>query len=419
MTDADCPGGPCIDVSIGGMTVRGCADARAATDGGAAPDASVDGGAIDPVVTLAAAGRTACALRASGVVSCWGANDNGQLGDVGSRDGVCHDRGTGGDYPDHSVRAVMGPITGATRLAVGAGHVCVRVDGASHLGEARCWGDNGDGQLGRSTTSPVDPTPVTVVDAHGAPLTGVMDVAAWGQSSIAVTTAGLYGWGDGQHGQIGTMTATTFETTPLLAALPAGVTLHGVAFTEASLGIDGDGHARSWGWNKWGTLGRGTDADAAVVDFLPVPGLDAVLEVDVGLFAACARTSSDVMCWGWPWTALARDGNHSECLLASGDGSSCPRSVSGLGGAPVAVAVSGSATCIALQTGQVQCTSATSEQLTTRGGLPPMATLVAGDEFFCGLTTDGRVFCWGRGSCGQTGDPALPDDGEPHEVVLP
>ena len=64
----------------------------------------------------------------------------------------------------------------------------------------------------------------------------------------------------------------------------------------------------------------------------------------------------------------------------------------------------------------MQCTSATSEHLTTQGGLPAMATLVAGDELFCGLTTDGRVLCWGRGSCGQT---ALPEDGAPHEFVLP
>jgi alpha-tubulin suppressor-like RCC1 family protein len=93
---------------------------------------------------IAAGGRHACAIRASGAVVCWGHNGYGQLGN-GTR--------TSSNRPV----AVMG-ITNAIAIAAGAEHSCaVLADGT-----ARCWGRNDHGQLGDGTTTDrITPTPVT------------------------------------------------------------------------------------------------------------------------------------------------------------------------------------------------------------------------------------------------------------------
>lgn len=87
-----------------------------------------------------------CALVPTGEVACWGFNGTGELG-LGTTDPVA-----GGTVP-----ASVTGIRDAVGLAVGTAHSClVRADGS-----ARCWGFNGQGQLGdgtvvdRSATAPV------------------------------------------------------------------------------------------------------------------------------------------------------------------------------------------------------------------------------------------------------------------------
>jgi len=45
--------------------------------------------------------------------------------------------------------------------------------------------------------------------------------------------------------------------------------------------------------------------------------------------------------------------------------------------------------------------------------------LSAGEEHTCGVTTDDRVYCWGRNYEGQLGTASVPHSGTPLEVVLP
>lgn len=75
----------------------------------------------------------ACGLTAAGDAYCWGANENGVLGD-GTR----------------TSRAVPTPVVGGLRfssLALGPFHAC----GLAAEGAAYCWGINGDGELGNGT----------------------------------------------------------------------------------------------------------------------------------------------------------------------------------------------------------------------------------------------------------------------------
>ena len=73
----------------------------------------------------------------AGTVSCWGYNASGELG-----------HGTSGGFRRTPV-SVVG-LTGAVAADAGANDTCVRLAD----GGARCWGDNGTGELGDGTTSP-------------------------------------------------------------------------------------------------------------------------------------------------------------------------------------------------------------------------------------------------------------------------
>ncbi|APV50551.1 hypothetical protein BWI17_13150 [Betaproteobacteria bacterium GR16-43] len=98
---------------------------------------------ITPVATypstlvrqVAAGGRHTCLIAMDGRAWCWGANDNGQLGD-GTFD------------PHYSPQPVNGPL-GVEGIYAGASHTCaVLLDG-----RLTCWGANNFGQLGNGDTS--------------------------------------------------------------------------------------------------------------------------------------------------------------------------------------------------------------------------------------------------------------------------
>lgn len=80
-----------------------------------------------------------CALTSTGAVKCWGANDSGELGNGGTQD-------------SSSPVDVMGLSAGVRSLASGAQHTCA----VNSSGGVLCWGDNGNGQLGKLFLTPVD-----------------------------------------------------------------------------------------------------------------------------------------------------------------------------------------------------------------------------------------------------------------------
>ena len=129
-------------VSCWGRNNRGqLGDNRASGDVSTLPVAV--GGLSDSKAVVAGEYHT-CAQSESGTVSCWGGNDFGQLGD-----GSSVDRFT-------PVPVAFDGSTSVDELAAGSFHTCSR----KALGAVRCWGSNEKGQLGDGTTDnrtrPVD-----------------------------------------------------------------------------------------------------------------------------------------------------------------------------------------------------------------------------------------------------------------------
>ncbi|MDC0666602.1 hypothetical protein [Nannocystis radixulma] len=138
--DEDCDGltdesGPSCTCGDGDVS-----DGEACDDGNNVDDdgCSADCQEAVKVVQIGTGAGFSCALFSHGKVKCWGFNDAGQLGL-----GDTEDRG---DQPGEMGAALPFVDVGGdvAEIAVGSFHVCARLVS----GAVKCWGRNGDGQLG-------------------------------------------------------------------------------------------------------------------------------------------------------------------------------------------------------------------------------------------------------------------------------
>jgi len=376
-----------------------------ASDAPSDVDAAADTGAPPPVpsIRVTAGGDHSCALVA-GEVWCWGANDDGQLGD-----------GTTTDRPS-PVRAAGLPAGPVTQVSAGHFHTC-----AVTSGDAWCWGQGTTGALGDGTGRS-SPSPVMVLDL---PRGAVTRVSAGRVFTCAVADAQAYCWGSNGSGRLGTGTAAgSADTAQRITDWSTGVS-YIFAGGDHAIAIVG-GALFTWGHDDEGALGAGMDLGSSDVP-VPVAGLDSgATEASMGGLSACALVSGAAWCWGTGGSGELGDGasvSSNTPVMATGMESDVTSLQ--MGGGPD----DGDAPC-AVQRRQLSCwgnngsgrlgDGTTTDRSTPVAvlGLPAPPYAVEGGFFHtCTVLEDDRIFCWGAGARGQLGDGGGSDSLTPVAVT--
>ncbi|WOX26364.1 hypothetical protein [Streptomyces solicathayae] len=251
-------------------------------------------------VTAVAAGCShSLALLSNGTVKAWGNNFSGQLGD-----------GTTLDISNSTPVTVIdpnnpsAPLSGVTAIAAGCDHSLALLSN----GTVRAWGANGSGQLGNGTTGADSGTPVTVIDPNNpsAPLTRVRAIdAGWDHSLALLSNATVKAWGDNEFGQLGNGTTGADSGTPVTVIDPnsPGAPLSGIRDIDAggdySLALLSDRTVKAWGTNGNGQLGNGSDSGPPNGTPNTVLNLTGVRDISAGDVHSLARLSDGTLrAWG-------------------------------------------------------------------------------------------------------------------------
>lgn len=329
----------------------------------------------------------------------------------------------GGSMPDSADAEVSDsgafPCDASTcveEIAADYRHTCAALRGA----RPRCWGDDGDGELGFGLVPDGGPdldastSPRAV--AVGSPMAGVSvggsvtvgyafscsrtaggDVSCWGRDTL------------GQRGRGDAGGAVVLSVPTPVGAIGAAVDVQ--AGGGHACVRHGDGGLSCWGNDNYGQLGR---IVAASIDRTPggVTLPAAAAQVTTGEFHTCARLADGtIRCWGLDnFGQLGRGG------VTSSLPDAIPAPVSGVAGA-IDVAAGYAHTCAVLGGGSVVCFGYDSNGQLGRGtvvafsttpalvALPAGAVSVcAGYTHSCALLADGTVMCWGYNDKGQLGN---------------
>ena len=403
-------------------------------------DAAADPAPAGGVRSLTAGTAHTCALLGTGEVKCWGGNDYGQLGQEDGR--------TRGDGPSEMGTDLL-PVevgTGRSVVALDAGphHTCaVRDDG-----RVVCWGSNSRGRLGVGDTDARGDDPAEMGDhlvpvdlGHGRT---AVDVALGNLHTCALLDDHTVKcWGDNGDGQLGLgdTEARGDEPGELGDALPAvdlgagRTALALAAGAGRTCALLDDGRVKCWGSNGSGALGLGDtedrgDAPGELGDALPAVDLGvgrSALALDAGWGFTCALLDDrSVKCWGNNQFGALGLGDTSSRGNAPGEmGDLLPPVDLGAGRTASAVTAGADHACALLDDRTVKCWgSGTDGQLgqgdqVSRGGvpgqlgdaLPPVdlgtgrtvAAVSAGSRHTCAVLDDGGAKCWGNNSSGRLG----------------
>lgn len=410
-------------------------------------------GLLSDIVSLSIGGNHSysdsytCALSSTGVVYCWGGNNNGQLGD--------------GSTTNRSSPVVVQGLPTASQVAAGSFSGGVHTCAVTTLGYAYCWGANGYNQLGDgSGTQRSFPVQVKGVNGTGV-MTGVTAITSGGSNyghTCLIANEAAYCWGSNDGYQVGDGTATNRAYPTAVSGLTSGVTAisagnswstyngftcaikSGAAYcwgTSAASNSQGNlGTSPTLRWSSGVTsIAAGRDWVCAVVDgevrcYAPYsgsnitvgPNLKNVVQISNsstytsnGQETVCAIDSSGALyCWGYNgYNAL---GN------GSGTASSTPWKVSApaAGALSVSSVATGTAHSCAVANGFVKCWGAgtngalgngSSAQVTTTSdvllngfSLSPASVVTNGGTHSCSYSPLGSVYCWGDNLFGDLGN---------------
>lgn len=347
---------------------------------------------------LAVGNAHSCAIGALGGLSCWGSNNDGQLGN--------------GMTVDSAVPVpVTGLGSGTVAIAAGQSHTCA----ITVTGSVVCWGDNSLGQLGDNQAESASNVPVGVAGLSS----GVVAIAASSRATCAISTsAGVVCWGYGEAGELGVGTETMSPVPVNPIGLGSGVVAltggfdHYCAMTSAS-GL------MCWGTNLHGEFGNGMQAES---DSPVAGGFGTAVTVSAGYSHTCALTAAGaVQCAGDNGAGELGNGGAIAMSTTPVGVTTLTSGVLGLGTGPMAFHEC-AWTDFAVwcwgnnSNGQTGYTTngGTITKLPTPSSVPVLTTgvtaLSVGGAHTCAVANN-HVFCWGGNSNGQLGNGSSAVDG--------
>lgn len=229
----------------------------------------------DHMVAISAGDQHSCAVDDQGTAFCWGSNSYGQLG---------NDSNIKSSIPV----TVTGLITTAVDITSGSDSTCAITNG----GGVKCWGSNASGQLGDNTLENRD----TPVDAIGL-TSGVIQISGGGQHVCALlNTQQVMCWGGNNSGQLGLGHYGVVKVPTLVPGFTGVIAI--TAGSQHTCALKSNGSVWCWGWNGSGQLGSGTTTHSTTP--IIVTGFEAgAAAVIAGSDHTCALTMTGVMkCWG-------------------------------------------------------------------------------------------------------------------------
>lgn len=341
---------------------------------------AVDLGPGRSVSQVSIPGDHACALLDGGEVKCWGQNGEGELGL-----GDTETRGDQSGEMGASLPAVdLG--TGLTATQIGAGNSgfsCALLDN----GRVKCWGFNGNGELGLGDIQSRGNAPgemgdlLPAVDLGDNPPTSGMKILVTQMAvgsrhtCVVLETGQVKCWGAGGVLGLGDGTFRGFDPSQMGDNLPfvdLGPVRTATQIAAANTFLSGhscvildNGQLKCWGQNNNGQLGlgdtenRGDQVGEMGVN-LPAVDLGTGLtasKVALGAGHSCALLNTgQVKCWGLNDLGQLGLGDN----LARGDqpgemGDNLPAVNLGAGRTAVDIAAGGSHSCAVLDTGRIKC----------------------------------------------------------------
>lgn len=334
---------------------------------------------------VAAGSNYGCAI-VNGGVQCWGARNSSKL-PLGS---------SATNYSTGPV-VTIDSGTGTNIVDGGYDHTCATVPPANVL----CWGVNEDGQLGAGgyTSGSVPIASAILPGSVGS------SVGAWNLHTCAVVAGGVQCWGYGNSGQLGNG-GNSFASPPVVA-IPANSNISMVSTGDYhTCALTFAGGVRCWGYNLYGQLGNGGNADSNV-PVVALPDGSGATHLSARGLHTCVVVGGGVKCWGRNLQGQlgnngSADSNVAVTAIAAGSGATAVSA----GGLHTCAVVGGGVRCWGHNFyGQLGDNSTSSSPVPVEA-LPPgsFASYISGGrDHTCAVVSNG-VKCWGLNSVGQLGN---------------
>ena len=323
-------------------------------------------------VSVSAGGAQTCGIATDGFTYCWG------------RTPPPHQSGADNKGTDNLAATLLPGGVKFVSLSTRSGNCGLTASGAPY-----CW-PGIDAQSGAYS-----PDPAAV---PGAP--ALTTVTTYNHACGITSSGAGYCWGSNDFGKLGNGTSTGSSVpVPISGGLSFRVLSAGSHFT---CGVATTNVAYCWGYNGAGELGDGTHSNSMI----PVVAMSGIsfATISAGSSHACGLTpGGDAYCWG------------DLCLGCRGTGS--PGNNAVLGGLKFSTISAGdSHTCALTAAGAAYCwglnvsgeigdgSSGGTRSVPTRvAGDLTFATISAGFDHTCGVTTAGAAYCWGHNQFGELG----------------